>query len=230
MFLTFVFLISAAAAFPASVLYDRRQDGDLNVSADVGNIVLLVALPSTDPSGILGLIAQMGNKRNTNVQERADRVMEAFVEPNTPYQVEIGNDRSAEGGGNGRAVEVVIAGRRRLETEPQEDSEEIKLIGATEQCGPERERDPITLMCRFKKLDIAEDKPISQNSNSIQKAPVKESSLSVQHEPIKESSNSIQKEPVKESSNSVQHEAMKESSNSFQKEEKPQATPEVISS
>ncbi|KOB69694.1 Uncharacterized protein OBRU01_16470 [Operophtera brumata] len=207
MFLTFVCLISAAAAFPASVLYDRRQDGELNISADVENIVFLVAIPNkmSVPFDLFDLLkSNKGQTRHSEAQDRADHVMEAFVEPNTPYQVDIGSDRSAEGGG--RAVEVVIAGRRRLETEPQEDSEEIKLIGATEQCGPDRERDPVTLMCRFKKLDISEVKPVSQSSNSIQK------------EPVKESSNSSQKEPVKESSNSVQ------------KEEKPQATPEVIPS
>lgn len=175
MYLTFVCLISAAAAFPVSVLYDRRQDGELNVSADVQNIVFLVAIPEklSLPLDLLDLLkSNKGQTRHSDAQERADHVMDAFVEPNTPYQVEIGSDRSAEGGG--RAVEVVIAGRRRLETEPQEDGDEIKLIGATEQCGPERERDPLTLMCRFKKLDILEDKPGSQTPNSIQKEPVKE--------------------------------------------------------
>lgn len=67
------------------------------------------------------------------------------MEPSTPYRVEIGaGDRSAS---DGRAVEVVIAGRRRLETDSDEQ-DEFKLLGATENCGPGRARDPETLMCQ----------------------------------------------------------------------------------
>lgn len=79
--------------------------------------------------------------------------MEAFVEPSTPYRVEIGaGDRSAS---DARAVEVVIAGRRRLETDSQEqDEDEFKLIGATENCGPDRVRNPVTLMCQDRSAPV----------------------------------------------------------------------------
>jgi hypothetical protein len=142
-----------AAAAAAPVTYDQRQDGDLNVRADVQNVVLLVALPQKMslpggiPSSLLeGLFKEV--KPSSDIQERADvRVMEAFVEPNTPYKVEIGSSgRDADA--DGRAVEVVIAGRRRQGVEVAAEAEELKLLGATEQCGPDRERDPVTLSCR----------------------------------------------------------------------------------
>lgn len=171
MLLTLACLVAVAAAAP--VLYDRRQDGDLNVSADVQNVLLLFAYPQkmSVPLDILDFLkTTKGNTRDVSagagagsagLQERADQVMESFMEPNTPYHVEIGS-RNAEG--DGRAAEVVIAGRRRLETEAQAEEgeaegtgvvgdstdDELKLLGATEQCGPERERDPVTLACRLR--------------------------------------------------------------------------------
>lgn len=140
-------VLAVAAAAPAT--YDQRQDGDFNVRADVQNVVLLIAVPQKMiPSGLLdGFLKRSKQRNNEDIQERADvQIMDAFVEPNTPYQVEIGpgSDRSASG--EGRAVEVVIAGRRQPE-EPHE-RDEYKLLGATEQCGPGRERDPDTLTCR----------------------------------------------------------------------------------
>ncbi|KPJ05078.1 hypothetical protein RR46_04194 [Papilio xuthus] len=141
-------VLAIAAAAPAT--YDQRQDGDFNVRADVQNVVLLIAVPQKMiPSSLLdGFLKRSKQRTNEDIQERADvQIMEAFVEPNTPYQVEIGpgSDRSASG--DGRAVEVVIAGRRQLEGESHE-RDEYKLLGATEQCGPGRERDPDTLTCR----------------------------------------------------------------------------------
>ncbi|XP_028163450.1 uncharacterized protein LOC114355006 [Ostrinia furnacalis] len=136
-------ILAAAAAAPAT--YDERQDGEFNVRADVQNVVLLVALPQKTPfpSSILdGWLKSAKPAREAEVQERADvHVMEAFVEPSTPYHVEIGAE-------SGRAVEVVIAGRRRPGPGPAAEDDEMKLLGATEQCGPDRERDPVTLVCR----------------------------------------------------------------------------------
>lgn len=150
-------ILAAAAAAP--VLYDQRQDGDFNVAADVQNIVFVVAIPQkmSLPLDILDGFLKSNKKqriRDSGAQDRADHAMNAFVEPGTPYRVEIGeSDRSAEG--EGRAVEVVIAGRRSSGPEPvnENDSDEMKLLGATEQCGPDRERDPVTLTCRFKTAD-----------------------------------------------------------------------------
>ncbi|KPJ06276.1 hypothetical protein RR48_14718 [Papilio machaon] len=139
-----------AAAIAAPATYDQRQDGDFNVRADVQNVVLLIAVPQKMiPSGLLdGFLKRSKQRTNDDIQDRADvQIMDAFVEPNTPYQVEIGPGSERSASGDGRAVEVVIAGRRRLEAEPQE-RDEYKLLGATEQCGPGRERDPDTLTCR----------------------------------------------------------------------------------
>ncbi|CAH0406340.1 unnamed protein product [Chilo suppressalis] len=145
-----LFLALCAAANGAPATYDQRQDGDFNVRADVQNVVLLVALPQkmpSIPSSILDGFFK-SDKPDSDIQERADvQVMEAFVEPSTPYKVEIGSsDRYADG--DGRAVEVVIAGRRRQSPEIAADTDELKLLGATEQCGPDSERDPVTLTCR----------------------------------------------------------------------------------
>lgn len=146
MLLILACLFAAAAAAPA--IYDQRQDGEVNVQADVQNVVFLVAVPKKLPLNMFDLFSKSHKPldRDHDIQERSDvRVMEAFVEPNTPYRVEIGaGDRSA---GDGRAVEVVIAGRRRLESDSDEQ-DEFKLLGATENCGPERKRDPVTLMCQ----------------------------------------------------------------------------------
>ncbi|KAM3963007.1 uncharacterized protein ACR2FA_002769 [Aphomia sociella] len=144
-------VIGAAIAAPAS--YDQRQDGDFNVRADVQNVLFLIALPEKIPSSdLLGFLKSSKRHHDNQLQERADiHVMDAFVEPNTPYHVEIGtaSDRSAEG--DGRAVEVVISGRRNISSDSQED--ELKLLGATEQCGPDRERDPVSLTCRDKQTE-----------------------------------------------------------------------------
>ncbi|XP_060810783.1 uncharacterized protein LOC106139193 [Amyelois transitella] len=142
--------LAVAAAAPAS--YDQRQDGDFNVRADLQNVVLLIALPKKMPvsSDFLDLFRK--NVKHNELQDRADHVMDAFVEPSTPYRVEIGTDRSSDG--DGRAVEVVIAGRRHGSVESEDtDSREYKLVGAMEQCGPDMERDPDTLACRAKLPD-----------------------------------------------------------------------------
>lgn len=156
-------LFAVAAAAPAT--YDQRQDGDFNVRADVQNVVLVVAYPqkmSGVPMWLQGLMKSSGKN---GLQERSDfHVMEAFVEPNTPYHVEIGeSSRHAEG--DGRAVEVVIAGRRRLETEPEHEQDEYKLLGATEQCGPDRERDPVTLTCRAIQQSSDQDADTPKQTN-----------------------------------------------------------------
>ncbi|CAG9783947.1 unnamed protein product [Diatraea saccharalis] len=146
MFLIYLALCAVAAAAPAT--YDQRQDGDFNVRADVQNVVLLVALPQKMgiPSNILDGFLKSATPE-TDIQDRADVLMDAFVEPSTPYKVEIGSSgRFADA--DGRAVEVVIAGRRRQGPEPVAETEELKLLGATEQCGPDGERDPVTLTCR----------------------------------------------------------------------------------
>ncbi|KAJ8722502.1 hypothetical protein PYW07_003682 [Mythimna separata] len=146
MLLALACLLAAAAAAPAT--YDQRQDGEVNVQADVQNILFVVALPKKLPGNIFDMFSKSHKplNRDHDIQERSDfRVMEAFVEPSTPYRVEIGaGDRSAS---DGRAVEVVIAGRRRLESDSDEQ-DEFKLLGATENCGPDRMRDPVTLMCQ----------------------------------------------------------------------------------
>ncbi|KAJ2952898.1 hypothetical protein O0L34_g7261 [Tuta absoluta] len=152
-------LLAAAHAAPAT--YDQRQDGGFNVRADVQNVVFVVALPSKMTLPLLdGLIKSAKDPHEPALQERADvRVMEAFVEPNEPYHVEIG-DAGRTADGDGRAVEVVIAGRRRLDSEAQVEAEpdELKLLGATEQCGPGRERDPDTLACRAR-AHAGDDQP-----------------------------------------------------------------------
>ncbi|XP_026329776.1 uncharacterized protein LOC113237494 [Hyposmocoma kahamanoa] len=160
-------IFAVAAAAPAT--YDQRQDGDFNVRADVQNVVFLVAYPqklSVPPDLLVGLFKN-AKQNEPELQDRADiHVTEAFVEPSTPYHVEIGDTNSYDG--DGRAVEVVIAGRRRMETEAQEDTrpeasgEEYKLIGATEQCGPDRERDPVTLGCRMRSQPIEESSAPAQ--------------------------------------------------------------------
>lgn len=156
------FIIAVAAAAPAT--YDQRQDGELNVQADVQNIVLLVAYPhkSLDiPPGLLDDLFKSAKPNEPQLQDRADvHVMEAFVEPSEPYRVEIGDTNNYDS--DGRAVEVVIAGRRRMENDLQENnysdesSEELKLIGAMEQCGPGMKRNPVTFGCELKSKPIEE--------------------------------------------------------------------------
>ncbi|XP_037973927.2 uncharacterized protein LOC119693719 [Plutella xylostella] len=145
-------LTVAAAAAAAPVLVDQRQDGDLNFQADVKNVVLIVALPQQKAPASLGLqdlglyLNGLTKSADGKVQERgAVRVLEAFVEPPTPYRVEIGGERA---GGEGRTV--TIAGRRAaVEAEAAAaGDDELKLLGATEQCGPGRRRDPASLACR----------------------------------------------------------------------------------
>ncbi|CAH2086173.1 unnamed protein product [Euphydryas editha] len=163
MFLLFACLLAAAAAAPS---YDQRQDGKYNVLAELQNVVVIIGLPKKLPFGnVLGLLTRNSKTGNDNIQaqDRADtQVMKAFVEPNTPYRVDIDSesDRSVDSDGDSiHDSEVVIAGRRRLETEPQHQEDEMKLIGATEQCGPDRERDPVTLTCRFRVDAIPEKTP-----------------------------------------------------------------------
>ncbi|CAH4037213.1 uncharacterized protein LOC123720127 [Pieris brassicae] len=143
-------LAFVSLAFAAPATYDQRQDGEVNVQADVQNVVLLVAIPQKIPSSLLDLSWLKSAKQgNDDIQERADvHVMEAFVEPNTPYRVEIGTEGEKKVEGDGRNAEVLIAGRKPIEAEEQESyKNEFKLIGAMEQCGPDRMRDPVTLMC-----------------------------------------------------------------------------------
>lgn len=165
--LIFACILAVAAAAPAT--YDQRQDGETNVRADIQNVVLLVAYPQKLPSIPIELWGLLKNAKQNEpeLQDRADiHVMEAFVEPSTPYHVEIGDTNSYDG--DGRAVEVVIAGRRSMVPEPQEDNrsessgEEYKLIGATEQCGPDRERDPVTLGCRMRSQPIEDSSALAQ--------------------------------------------------------------------
>ncbi|XP_072944363.1 uncharacterized protein [Epargyreus clarus] len=151
MLLILVCCLAAAAAAP--ITYDQRQDGETNRYADIKNIVILVALPKKLPSvpfDIFDALKKVKSNGREAAQDRADvQLTGAFVEPSTPYKVEIGSDGSERSAaGDGRAVEVVIAGRRRLDVEAQPEQEEMKLLGATEECGPERVRDSVTLMCR----------------------------------------------------------------------------------
>ncbi|KAI5632735.1 hypothetical protein NE865_14549 [Phthorimaea operculella] len=157
--------LAAATAAPAT--YDQRQDGGLNVRADVQNVVFVVALPSKMTLPLLDGLIKSAKDHEPALQQRSDvRVMEAFVEPSEPYHVEIGDA--------GRAVEVVIAGRRRLDSELQSEAEpdELKLLGATEQCGPGRERDPDTLACRAR-AHSGDDQPAPQLEQKPQSTPVK---------------------------------------------------------
>ncbi|XP_022120444.1 uncharacterized protein LOC110996876 [Pieris rapae] len=142
-------LAFVSLAFAAPATYDQRQDGEVNVQADVQNVVLLVAIPQKIPSSLLDLSwLKSAKEGNDDIQERADvHVMEAFVEPSTPYRVEIGTEGEKKVEGDGRNAEVLIPGRKPIEAEEPEDKNEFKLIGAMEQCGPDRMRDPVTLMC-----------------------------------------------------------------------------------
>lgn len=153
--IAFACLLAASGAAPA---IDMRQEGDYNVQAEVQNILILVALPKKIPYG--NLLNLLTKKEGDDViaQDRSDvHPTKSFVKPSTPYKVEIGeSERSA--GGTVDAEEVVIPGRRRLEIESQ-PHDEMKLIGATEQCGPDRERDPVTLTCRFRVDAIPENTP-----------------------------------------------------------------------
>ncbi|XP_028038101.1 uncharacterized protein LOC114248871 [Bombyx mandarina] len=148
----YLLVLLFASAVAAPHYYSQTQTGDLNVRADFENIVFLIAIPQRT-SLSLDLLEDLMLKKNkgsdNQLQNRADvQVMEAFVEPNTPYKVEIGTDKKSFGG-DSRAVEVVISGRRRLDADALADErDELKLLGATEQCGPGRERDPDTLGCR----------------------------------------------------------------------------------
>ncbi|CAG9585180.1 unnamed protein product [Danaus chrysippus] len=145
MLVFFAITLAVAAAAPP---YDQRQEGEFNVHADVQNVVLLLALPKKVPY-FLDLFSKSSKSGNEPIaQDRADvQVMEAFVEPSTPYRVEIGPETEKYADSDGKSAEIVIASRRHTDPEPlQED--EMKLIGATEQCGPGRQRDPVTLMCR----------------------------------------------------------------------------------
>lgn len=140
-------LLAAASAAP--VTYDQRQDGEFNVQADVQNVVLLFAIPQKmplDTSILADLFTKSAKGNSPEIQERSDfHMMEAFVEPATPYQVDI----SEEARTDARAVDVVIAGRRSggggVDADEDDD---MKLLGATEQCGPGRVRDPHTLACK----------------------------------------------------------------------------------
>lgn len=161
--LSLLLCVAAAAAAPAT--YDQRQDGDYNVRADVQNVVLLVALPQKVPLNLnsLSLLDGLGLFKNakpeTEIQQRSDfRVMEAFVEPPTPYRVEIGESTRILPDGDG-GVEVVIAGRRAAGVEA-EPADELKLLGATEQCGPGRVRDAETLTCIDQPESLKSDAPL----------------------------------------------------------------------
>ncbi|CAB3228664.1 unnamed protein product [Arctia plantaginis] len=161
MLLTIAFLFATAAAGP--VLYDQRQDGKFNAQVDISNVMVLFAIPSKIPNSVFDIFSKSGkpaNEEHEGIQDRADvRVMEAFVEPSKPYKVEIGSDESS-GESDGRAVEVVIAGRRRFGNDgPDAEQDDLKLLGATENCGPDRVRDSVTLMCK----DIEPVKVISDS-------------------------------------------------------------------
>lgn len=148
-------LVAAAAAAPS---VDMRQEGEYNVQAEVQNILVLVALPKKIPYGNLLHLLMKKESDDVIAQDRSDvQPPKSFVKPSTPYKVEIGESERSSGG-TVDAEEVVIPGRRRLETESQ-PQDEMKLIGATEQCGPDRERDPVTLTCRFRVDAIPENAP-----------------------------------------------------------------------
>ncbi|XP_075969861.1 uncharacterized protein LOC142972536 [Anticarsia gemmatalis] len=180
MLLAITCLFATVAAGPVLYDYDQRQDGKLNVQADISNIMFLVAVPKKLPLSIFDLFSKSDKHDDGEheIQERADvRVMEAFVEPSTPYRVEIGSDSRSEG--DGRAVEVVIAGRRRQEPDQieSEEQDELKLLGATENCGPERVRDSVTLMCKNKEpVDVIAkpDEQTEQKDNKVQSQPTPE--------------------------------------------------------
>ncbi|XP_034840126.1 uncharacterized protein [Maniola hyperantus] len=142
-----IILACMLAAVAAAPTYDRRQDGDFNVQADVSNIVFVVALPKKIPMSLLSALLKNSKRSGDEpiAQDRADvsNSLDAFVEPSTPYRVIIGTEGEKVVEADGGSA-IVIAGRRRLEAEPHE---EMKLIGATEQCGPERRRNPVTLTC-----------------------------------------------------------------------------------
>lgn len=165
MLLILTCLIMSAAAVPVS--YDQRQDGEENIRTDIENVVFLIAVPQkmNIPLDMFGLLRTNKGNNQPEIQDRADvQVMEAFVEPNTPYRVEIGtNNRLTEG--DGRAVEIVIPGRKYTDPEAEVNPDELKLLGATEQCGPERERDPVTLVCRLRSQPASSSEGDSNKKN-----------------------------------------------------------------
>lgn len=143
--------------------YDQRQDGEFNVQADLQNILIIVGLPKKMPTGLLELLMKSSKSGDQSIaQDRADVTLDAFVEPSTPYRVIIGPEGE-------RTVEadnaIVIAGRRRVEAEA-DAQEEVKLIGATEQCGPDRRRDPVTLMCKSV-FELRDAKPELENAPEV---------------------------------------------------------------
>lgn len=154
MLVVFACLLAAAAAAPAR--YNQRQEGEMNLRADVQNVVFIVAIPSKLPfslSGLDGLFksAKRNSDHEPELQERADvHAMESFIEPSTPYHVEISGDGLRTPAPDVKPVsgnryitdEVVIAGRRNSNKNVEADvGDGVKLLGAMEQCGPGRARD-----------------------------------------------------------------------------------------
>ncbi|CAH2240200.1 jg1765 [Pararge aegeria aegeria] len=147
-----------AVAPAESIIEAAAEFGDLFDISDIDDFLKPPSPPSsgstTKPEklpvdSLLSLLLKNSKRSGDEpiAQDRADvQPLTAFVEPNTPYRVIIGSEgeRPVEAdGGNA----IVIAGRRRLEAD-SDPQEEMKLIGATEQCGPERRRDPVTLICK----------------------------------------------------------------------------------
>ncbi|GBP27990.1 hypothetical protein EVAR_83621_1 [Eumeta japonica] len=154
MFALTIYLLAAAAAAAAAPAthYDQRQDGEMNVRADVQNIILIVAIPQklNIPGMFKSIKAAAGSAPEMHERTAGVGAVEAFVEPSTPYRVEITAENvtpvplPVDADGDSR--EVVIAARRngpgsRAHAEPAVAWDSLKLIGALEQCGPGRARD-----------------------------------------------------------------------------------------
>lgn len=100
-----------ALASSAPTTYDQRQDGGVNVRADLQNLLIVAVVPKMSEGGNSLLLDVLGtaferkhlknaNRRNQIVESEplddqdADKGIEAFVEPKTPYQVDISEAKS----------------------------------------------------------------------------------------------------------------------------------------
>lgn len=98
-------------ASSAPTTYDQRQEGGANVRADLQNILIVAVIPKMPEEGSSLLLNALAGLRRKNLkgadrrnqiveseplddQEGTDKGIEAFVEPKTPYQVDISEAKS----------------------------------------------------------------------------------------------------------------------------------------
>ncbi|XP_077296315.1 uncharacterized protein LOC143918341 isoform X2 [Arctopsyche grandis] len=95
----FLFTIALTSAAPAT--YDQRQDGSVNVRADLQNFVVIAVIPKMEGGSLL--LDNFNRRTQTIDSEQIDdqepekidaRVAEPFLEPKTPYHVDISQAKS----------------------------------------------------------------------------------------------------------------------------------------